>query len=138
MKPCFVDTFFFLALLNPRDARFHPQALEFNRENRPMITTAWILLELADHLCDAPNRGLFGEVRQALAADARFEIMPADQTFLDRAIELYNQRADKDWSLTDCTSFLVMRDRDIHEALMGDHHFEQSGFELLFAAERRE
>ncbi len=135
MTPCFVDTFFFLALLNPRDTRFHRQALNLNRQDRPMITTAWILLELADHLCDVRNRGLFGEVRQALAVDARFEILPADQILLDRAMDLYDERSDKDWSLTDCTSFVVMRDRGINDALTGDHHFAQAGFNPSFVAE---
>ena len=31
-------------------------------------------------------------------------------------------------SLTDCTSFVAMRDRDLTDALTGDHHFEQAGF----------
>jgi hypothetical protein len=44
---------------------------------------------------------------------------------------LYRQRADKDWSLTDCISFVVMRQRGLTEALTGDHHFEQAGFVAL-------
>jgi predicted nucleic acid-binding protein len=40
----------------------------------------------------------------------------------------YHQRPDKLWSLTDCTSFAVVRARGISEALTGDHHFEQAGF----------
>jgi uncharacterized protein len=133
MTPVFADTFFFLAVLNPRDTLYHAKALELNRVNRPILTTEWVLLELADHLCDAKNRQLFGQVRQALADDPRFEILPADQRFLDRAIALYQQRTDKDWSLTDCTSFLVMQDRGLTDALTGDHHFQQAGFNILLA-----
>lgn len=40
-------------------------------------------------------------------------------------------RPDKDWSLTDCTSFVVMQDAGINEALTGDRHFEQAGFKTL-------
>jgi uncharacterized protein len=133
MIPVFADTFFFLALLNPKDSQYHARAVEMNRVDRPILTTAWVLLELADHLCDAHNRRLFAEVRQALAVDARFEIMPVDQNLLDRAVALYEQRVDKDWSLTDCTSFLVMQDRVLTDALTGDRHFEQAGFKLLLA-----
>ena len=52
-------------------------------------------------------------------------------TLHERAIELYINHADKEWSLTDCVSFLVMRDRGLREALTGDRHFEQAGFVAL-------
>ena len=131
MTSWFADTFFFLALLNPRDERYHLKAVEMNRVDHPILSTAWVLMELADHLCDVRNRRLFGEVRQSLAVDPRFEILPVDQKLLDRAVALYEKRLDKDWSLTDCTSFVAMQDRGITEALTGDHHFEQAGFKLL-------
>ena len=54
--------------------------------------------------------------------------MAASRDLLDRALELYHQHADKRWTLTDCTSFVVMREREITKALTADHHFEQAGF----------
>ena len=50
---------------------------------------------------------------------------------MERGLALYDARPDKQWSLTDCISFLVMQDRRITEALTGDHHFEQAGFTAL-------
>jgi hypothetical protein len=47
---------------------------------------------------------------------------------LERGVKLFSQRPDKDWSLTDCISFVVMQDHSIQEALTTDHHFEQAGF----------
>lgn len=129
--PCFADTFFFIALLNADDREHHQRALEANRINRPIVTTAWVLLELADHLCDARNRHLFPAVLDALRADARVRVVPADQLLLNRAVELYRRRPDKEWSLTDCSSFVVMEDEAITDALTGDHHFEQAGFVAL-------
>jgi predicted nucleic acid-binding protein len=38
---------------------------------------------------------------------------------------------DKEWSLVDCISFVVMTDRKLTDALTGDHHFEQAGFNAL-------
>ena len=49
MTSCFADTFFFLALLNASDA-CHAKARAANRINRPIIVSAWVLVELADHL----------------------------------------------------------------------------------------
>ena len=48
-------------------------------------------------------------------------------------MDLYNARDDKDWSLTDCISFIVMKEHGITEALTGDRHFEQAGFRALLA-----
>lgn len=50
---------------------------------------------------------------------------------MSQGIELYSQRPDKNWSLTDCISFQVMKSFGITEALTGDHHFEQAGFVAL-------
>jgi uncharacterized protein len=57
-------------------------------------------------------------------------IAPDDSLFED-GIELYEQRSDKDWSLTDCISFVIMEERAISDALTADHHFEQAGFHAL-------
>lgn len=37
-------------------------------------------------------------------------------------------RPDKNWSLTDCITFVIMREAGLQEALTGDRHFEQAGF----------
>ena len=44
---------------------------------------------------------------------------------------MFAARPDKDWSLTDCISFVVMQERNIQDALTADHHFEQAGFVAL-------
>jgi hypothetical protein len=131
VTPAFADTFFFLALLNSHDHAHHQKALDANAVDRPLITSAWVLIELADHLCDERNRHLYGKIFDALKLDRRYEIIQADQNTLDAATELYRQRTDKAWSLTDCTPFVLMRRRNISEALTGDRHFDQAGFTSL-------
>jgi hypothetical protein len=58
-------------------------------------------------------------------------MIPATQELFDRGVALYESRPDKEWSLTDCISFVVMADHGITEALTGDRHFEQAGFVAL-------
>ena len=128
MTPVFADTFFFLAHLNASDQQHHAKARLANRVNRPTVTSWWVLLELGDHLCDLRNRRLFEQTLEAIRHDNRYEIIPAEQAALERAVQMYTNRPDKTWSLTDCTSFVVMTDRAIVEALSADHHSEQAGF----------
>ncbi|MBI1830457.1 MAG: hypothetical protein HYR84_03290 [Planctomycetes bacterium] len=66
-----------------------------------------------------------------LQADPDIKIVRSAPSLLQQAVVLYRARLDKHWSLTDCTSFVVMKDLAIAEALTGDHHFEQAGFIAL-------
>jgi predicted nucleic acid-binding protein len=130
MTPVFADTYYFIALLSPTDTA-HRRAVEYAGLVDRLVTTEWVLLELADGLCKPPNRGRFPVTRAGLYADPLAEVVPLDMALHQRAIDLYVQRADKEWSLTDCVSFLVMQDRGLTEALTADRHFEQAGFVAL-------
>ncbi|HET6574633.1 MAG TPA: hypothetical protein VFG68_13580 [Fimbriiglobus sp.] len=63
-----------------------------------------------------------------LAADPSTQIVPASDDLFTAGLDLYGRRPDKQWSLTDCVSFVVMGREGIAEALTGDHDFEQAGF----------
>ena len=127
----FADTFFYLAVLNPRDAR-HQQALQLARQTRgQIVTTEFVLLELADGMARPPSREAFVKLDWSLRADPGVNIVPASASLWERGRDLYADRPDQEWSLTDCISFVVMKDRHIKEALTGDHHFEQAGFVAL-------
>lgn len=54
--------------------------------------------------------------------------------FLDTAWQLFRERSDKEWGITDCTSFLIMQDRNLVDAFTVDRHFEQAGFHALIKA----
>jgi len=49
----------------------------------------------------------------------------------EEAWSLLKTRLDKNWSLVDCASFVVMQHRKIAEGFTSDHHFEQAGFSRL-------
>lgn len=63
--------------------------------------------------------------------DPGFRLIPAQSELIERGKDLYGQRPDKEWSLTDCISFVVMQEEHIIEALTGDRHFEQAGFKAV-------
>ena len=89
-----------------------------------------MLVETGDALC-RDNRKVFAEFYDWLYAHARTTVIPASRELLEHGMHLYRHRQDKDWSLTDCISFVVMEDEKIMDALTGDRHFQQAGFKPL-------
>jgi len=131
MKRLFADTFYYLALLNTSDSA-HQRARDFTAAfSGRMITTAWVITELADAMAGIGDREAFKAFLDAQRMDPDVHIVPFDDLLFDEAIELYASRSDKEWSLTDCTSFLVMEREDLTEALTADRHFEQAGYRAL-------
>ena len=127
----FADTFYFIALLNSRDPA-HAKAIYFSRlSSVRFVTTEYVLLELADAFHKAPSRAEFLAIWNLLHREPSFRIVPGNSNILGRGVQLYKQRADKEWQLTDCISFTLMKDMGIADALTGDKHFEQAGFNAL-------
>jgi predicted nucleic acid-binding protein len=101
---------------------------------QPVVTTTWILLEVGDALRQGRDRAVFSALLKDIADDPDTTVVPADQSAFDKALELFHSRPDKEWSLTDCTSFVTMQQNGLTEALTADHHFEQAGFAAIFAS----
>jgi hypothetical protein len=135
MKAVFCDTFFFLAAINQSDRRHHEALAWSDGYDGLLLTTSWVVTEMADALAERQNRHAFEPFYQTLKEDRRMRILPAETTLWERGLSLYLQRRDKDWSLTDCISFAAMQEEGLTEALTGDHHFEQAGFTVLLRGE---
>ena len=131
MNSVFADTFYFLALLNVKDAA-HARACEYSEsQDVLLVTTAWVLTEVANSLARSSKRQVFRRLVEDLEAAPENKVVPASQDLFQRGLELYDARPDKQWSLTDCISFVVMQEHGVRDALTGDHHFEQAGFVAL-------
>src|SRR4051812_46894142 len=114
--PVFADTFYFLALLNPTD-EMHARAVELTTALNSLLTTDWVLTELADGMCRPPDRAVAVQFIEALRRDGEVAVVGCTAEWLQRGWDLYRDRPDKSWSLTDCISFEVMRERRISDAL---------------------
>jgi uncharacterized protein len=131
MKAVFADTSFFLASLNPDD-QLHQKAISVSREITGLrLTTGFVLLEVGNAMSRAALRSRFVEFYTWISEHPRVRIVPASGELFHRGYELYTAREDKDWSLTDCISFIVMRDEELQAALTHDQHFEQAGYKAL-------
>ena len=131
MTAVFADSFYYLAVMNADDAA-HERAVRVSDSlGGPVVTTAWVLTEVADALAAPGQRSGFLALLEALRVDPEVSIVPPNEDLFEAGISLYSRRPDKDWSLTDCISFVVMQQRGMTEALTGDRHFEQAGFTAL-------
>lgn len=131
MMARFVDTHYLLALVNTKD-QDHVAAVRHSQGPvHALVTTTWVLVEFADALSAIDSRSRAARFLRGFQAAPFVEVIPPSQEQFELALARYEQRPDKDWSLTDCLSFLVMESRQILEALTADHHFEQAGFRAL-------
>jgi predicted nucleic acid-binding protein len=128
----FADTFALIAWLNPSD-HCHARVVAYlNAFDGSLLTTEWVLMELADALSSPPARGTVVEFLNAVRNDASFEVVGYSPAKYTAGFELFASRPDKAWSLTDCISFAVMSERRLSDALTADRHFEQAGFTAMF------
>lgn len=134
MTPVFADASYYVALLSPRD-QHHQDAVRMSGESRqPVVVTEFVLIEVSNALAPVESRGRSLALWAHLQNDPSVTIVPASTALITEGLDLYARRPDKEWSLTDCISFVVMRERGLTEALTADHHFEQAGFTALLRA----
>ena len=132
MTSFFADTWFFIALLDRDDSR-HAEALAWIIASQDFIvTTRWVLAETANALGGTSVRKQVTGLLNQIEADPGFTVVRQSDDFYERGLKLYSERPDKNWSMTDCISFVVMEEHGITEALTGDRHFEQAGFRPVF------
>jgi len=134
VRTVFADTGYWVALVNPHDD-LHQKALDTSRSIGPVftVTSDPVLTEL---LNDFAQRGpqlrqAAAELADQLKKNPNCEVVPWTASLFNAGFLLYKQRGDKGWSLTDCTSFVIMHERHITESLAHDQHFEQAGCKAL-------
>jgi predicted nucleic acid-binding protein len=136
MTIAFADSSFYVALVISRDSN-HAEAKRVAESwTGSVVTTEYVLIEVANHLSgSSQHRERFGRLLADLDADANTHIVESSHDMWRRGMNLYLQRPDKEWSLTDCISFVVMEEQGLKESLTADHHFEQAGFVRLLQTE---
>jgi predicted nucleic acid-binding protein len=133
-KPVFVDTAAWLALLNKSDA-LHEKAKRVRnklvKERGQFLLTDYIVVEIANSLSRVPFRQTAVQIISLIQSSANTMVVRVDEEIFGEAWRLYSERLDKEWSFTDCTSFIVMNRMGVTDAFTSDHHFEQAGFNIL-------
>jgi predicted nucleic acid-binding protein len=130
----FVDTSAWIALINKSDV-FHLKAKTVRdilvKDARQCLVTDFVVVEIANSLSRIPWRSSAIQLINSIYASKNINVLEIDKNIYVEAWKLYSERMDKEWSLTDCTSFVVMNRNGIAEAFTNDRHFEQAGFKIL-------
>jgi uncharacterized protein len=128
----FMDTYGLIAWINTRDAAHQRVKSYLDSYSGSIVTTEWVLLELADAFALSSTKPFAIEAIKRIHRQPMFLVVGFDPAVYQAGFNLYVSRSDKDWSLTDCISFTVMTQRGLSDALTADHHFEQAGFRAVF------
>ncbi|MBM4044417.1 MAG: type II toxin-antitoxin system VapC family toxin [Planctomycetes bacterium] len=126
-----LDTSGLLCLFDEDESR-HEEAESHFDEAVTKLTHSYVLAEfvaLAQARRAPRGRALTFVAR--LQDSSEVEVVYVDKALHREALALLRQRLDKEWSLSDAVSFLLMPRRGLTEALTTDHHFEQAGFVSL-------
>jgi len=130
----FLDAAYAIALSSSSDS-FHQQALslanQLEQEGTHLVTTYPVMLEIGNALAKLRYRQAAIQLLYSFEVDPKIEIVLLSRQLYAQAFQLYRERIDKEWGLTDCISFRVMQSRGITEALTTDKHFQQAGFRAL-------
>jgi predicted nucleic acid-binding protein len=81
------------------------------------------------------SRGAAAEGFKRIRRDSKIEMIPHSAELTTSAVRLFAGRLDKNWSLTDCSSFVIMGEKGVREALTADSHFEQAGFRAVLGSD---
>lgn len=130
----FVDAGYVIALDSARDEN-HARAVRHWREFAPsqptLVTTSFVLAEVMAFFQKRGRHDKAVEVGDRLLSGDGIELVHVDQELCESGFEYLKARTDKQYSLTDCVSFVLMKRRRIRKALAFDAHFEQAGFVRL-------
>jgi uncharacterized protein len=121
MKRVFADTFYWIALINKSDSWYQRvKSYSVNLENIEIITTEEVL------------RAAVSQLVVQIIQDHNIQVIPQTHESFIAGLELFQQRFDKGYSLTDCISMITMKNLNIIDILTHDKHFTQEGFLILF------
>ena len=135
MKQIFADTFYWIALLNPKDDWYNSVIkVSQSMANYQIITTEEVLTEVLTFYSNSGSRQRKRTVNfiKQIMNNPAVQVIPQDHESFVAGLNLYEKRLDKGYSLTDCISMNTMNQLEIIEVLTHDQHFTQEGFIILF------
>lgn len=132
MTEYFADSWFFVARLDRSDSH-HTRAKQLEARLRfaTIVTHDGVLTEVLTFF-SGYGRSSRTEASRVIRDLVETKIaIPSSRDLFLNALSLYESRLDKEYSLVDCMSMILMRERGITHVLTNDHHFRQEGFTVV-------
>lgn len=130
----FMDTSGFLALWDASDEH-HPAAARLQsalaRKARRFVTSDYIIDETATLLLVRHSRAASIDFLESIENTSAIRVEWIGPDRFPTICGFFKRHADKEWSFTDCSSFVLMRQLAIRDAFTTDRHFRQAGFNAL-------
>jgi uncharacterized protein len=130
--PYFADTWYWVALINKKDAGHKAAHALKEKAGDDIVTSQLVMIEFMAH-CSRLGpylRSICCQLVRDLPAGP-IKVVPYSEELYARALDTYERvTKDKTWSLVDCASFEIMKDENITYALTQDRHFREAGFTI--------
>lgn len=107
------------------------------REKRFLVTTDYVIDETLTIIRMRLGLPIAREWWNQVEKSERVRFEAIGATRADKARALFFKHRDKQFSFTDCTSFVVMQELGLQDALTTDHHFRQMRFTMLPISQKR-
>jgi uncharacterized protein len=136
-RDVFVDTSGLYALVERKDSH-HVAARELvgglARAGRRFVVTDYIVAETVNLANVRSGAHVAIRVLELIERSVGIRIEWVGSARFDAAKAFYRRHADHAYSFTDCSSFVLMRELRLRQALTTDSHFSEAGFEALLAS----
>ena len=133
-REVFVDTSALYAMIDKRDsaAKFVFEIVsKLVRAGRRLVVTDYIVTETVNLANARRSPFLAMRVLDLIEQSAGIRVEWIGSERFEATKSFYRKHADHSYSFTDCSSFVVMRELRLRDALTTDHHFKEAGMQVL-------
>jgi predicted nucleic acid-binding protein len=132
----FVDTSGLYALVDKKDANYEvakDEVGKITRNGQKLVVSDYVIDEAVTLAKTRSGARVALRILDLIEQSVGIRIERIDVGRFDEAKAFFRRHADHDYSFTDCSSFVLMRELELRHALTSDRHFNEAGFEVLLA-----
>ena len=130
MQSIFVDTGGWYAAIVRKDHGHKVAKLFLINNKLLLITSDYIMDETVTLLQSRIGHKYAVNFLDTMQTSQQIQLIYLTPLLVEETIKLFRNRPGKNWSFTDCSSFVLMHEYQIQDAFTFDEHYQQAGFQL--------